>query len=83
MHWQGFSTVGTDDQALTLRIASGSGALRPVWVSIQTTTTLPSDYSTLASFSSTMRWAMVTVALPRRSTYSSTTMLFGQMIGAR
>lgn len=55
-------------QRLALRIASGSGALLPVWVSIQTTTTLPSEYSTLASFSSTMRWAMVTEELPRRWT---------------
>jgi hypothetical protein len=33
------------DQLDALRIASGSGALLPVCVSIQTTTTLPSEYS--------------------------------------
>jgi hypothetical protein len=38
-----------------LRIASGSGALLPVWVSIQTTTTLPSEYSFDSSCWSTMR----------------------------
>src|SRR5690606_17682226 len=74
---------GGRDQATAARIASGSGALRPVWVSIQTTTTLPSEYSTFSSFWSRMRWPMVTLLLPRRSTNSSTTMSLGHTIDAR
>lgn len=66
-----------------VRIASGSGALLPVCVSIQTTTTLPSEYSLASSFWSTMRWPIVTLLLPSRSTNSSTTMSLGHTIGRR
>ena len=52
---------GGTRQLDAVRIASGNGALLPVCVSIQTTTTLPSEYSVLSFFSSTMRWPMVTL----------------------
>ncbi len=47
--------VTANPQLLAARTASGSDALLPVCVSIHTTTTLPSEYSTLASFWSRMR----------------------------
>ena len=65
----------------TARIAVGRGALWPVCVSIQTTTTLPSEYSTLSSLADTMRWPMVTLLVPRRSTYSYTTTSLGHVSG--
>ena len=43
---QGFASA----QLEAPRTASGKGALLPVCVSIQTTTTLPSEYSLLSSF---------------------------------